>query len=109
MRNFHDADQFGDGRPATVGQLLAMVKPGGYVGIVEVATPHEGWHEETHRLNEQAVIDDFVGGGFELVERSDMLANPDDDHTTSGFETGRHKADRYVLKFQKPADAGSDS
>ena len=103
VRNFHDADEYGDGRPATVGQLFAMTRPGGVVGIIDVATPHEGWHEETHRLNEQAVIDDFVGGGFELEDSSDMLRNPDDDHSESGFQQGRHTMDRYVLKFRKPA------
>jgi predicted methyltransferase len=102
VRNFHDADDYGDGRPATVAQLFAMTKPGGVVGIIDVATPHEGWHEDTHRLNEQAVIDDFVGGGFELEASSDMLRNPDDDHTTAGFPE-RHTMDRYVLKFRKPA------
>lgn len=103
VRNFHDADDYGDGRPATVGQLFSIVKPGGIVGIVDVATHHEGWHEDTHRLNEQAVIDDFVGGGFELVESSDMLRNPDDDHSVSGFQEGRHTMDRYLLKFRKPS------
>ncbi len=103
VRNFHDADEYGDGRPATVAQLFAITKPGGIVGIIDVATPHEGWHEETHRLNEQAVIDDFVGGGFELAESSDMLRNEADDHSTSGFQEGRHTMDRYVLKFRKPA------
>lgn len=103
VRNFHDADEYGDGRTETVAQLFAMTKPGGIVGIIDVATPHEGWHEDTHRLNEQAVIDDFTAGGFELVDSSDMLRNPADDHSTSGFETGRHMADRYLLKFRKPA------
>ncbi len=102
VRNYHDAEQFGGGRQATVGQLLAVMKPGGIVGIVEVATPHEGWHEETHRLNEQTVIDEFTAGGFELAGSSDILRNPDDDHTTSGFDDGRYKTDRYVLKFRKP-------
>jgi predicted methyltransferase len=103
VRNFHDADAYGDGRPATVAQLFAITKPGGIVGIIDVATPHEGWHEDTHRLNEQAVIDDFVGGGFELVDSSDMLRNPDDDHSATGFQEGRHTVDRYVLQFRKPA------
>jgi len=102
VRNFHDADEYGDGRPATVAQLFAIVKPGGVVGIIDVAAPNEGWDEDTHRLGEQAVIADFVGGGFELEDSSDMLRNPDDDHTTAGFPN-RHTMDRYVLKFRKPA------
>ena len=70
--------------------------------IVEVATPNEGWDQPVHRLNKQVVIDDFTAGGFELVEESDMLANPDDDYSVDGFEQGRWTTDRYVLKFRKP-------
>jgi predicted methyltransferase len=103
VRNFHDADEYGDGRTDTVAQLFAMTKPGGIVGIIDVASATEGWDEATHRLGEQAVIADFTAGGFVLVESSDLLRNPDDDLSTTGFETGRHAADRYLLKFQKPA------
>lgn len=103
VRNYHDAEQYGDGRQATVQQLFDAVKPGGVVGIVEVATDRPGWDEETHRLNEQVVIDEFTAGGFVLEASTDMLANPDDDHSTSGFDVGRHTMDRYVLKFRKPA------
>ncbi len=106
VRNYHDAGQLGDGRPETVRQLYQMVKPGGVVGIVEVATPRPGWDEETHRLNEQTVIEEFTAGGFELVGRSDILANPEDDHTTTGFPD-RYKMDRYLLKFRKPAADGA--
>jgi len=102
VRNYHDAVSQGQG-PQVVAQLFAAVKPGGVVGIVDVATDRQGWDEETHRLNEQAVINDFTAGGFELEGRSDMLANPNDDHSTTGFEQGRQTMDRYVLKFRKPA------
>ncbi len=102
VRNYHDAADLGGGREAAVAQMLRMLKPGGIVGIVDVATDREGWDTDTHRLNESVVVEEFTAGGFELVGRSDLLANPDDDHSTNGFETGRHKADRYVLKFQKP-------
>lgn len=101
VRNYHDAEGLGAGRQETVTELARVMKRGGIVGIVEVATPNPGFHEETHRLNEATVVEEFTAGGFELVERSDMLANPDDDHTTTGFEEGRHTRDRYVLKFRK--------
>lgn len=103
VRNYHDAQNFGDGRQATANQLFQIVKPGGVVGVVEVATDRPGWDEETHRLNEQVVIDEFTAAGFTLEATSDLLANPDDDHSTSGFDVGRHTMDRYVLKFRKPA------
>ena len=83
-------------------EIYRFIRPGGIVGVVEVATPHEGFHQETHRLNEEVVVEHFTAAGFELDGRSDMLANPDDDHTTQGFPD-RHLADQYVLKFRKPA------
>jgi predicted methyltransferase len=105
VRNYHDVEWVFDGlkRKEVVSSIFKAIKPGGVVGIVEVATDEEGWHDKTHRLNEQVVIDDFTAGGFKLLDRSDMLANPEDDHSISGFKEGRHTMDRYLLKFEKPA------
>jgi predicted methyltransferase len=104
VRNYHDVEHVFPAltRAEQTAEFFRIVKPGGIVGIVEVATPHEGWHGDTHRLNEQMVIDDFTAAGFELVEETDLLANPADDHTADGFAEGRHTMDRYVLKFRKP-------
>lgn len=106
VRNYHDVGWvFEDtSRPETVQALWNMLRPGGIVGIVEVATDREGWDAETHRLNETVVIEDFTSGNFELAARSDMLANPDDDHSTTGFQEGRHTMDRYLLEFVKPVE-----
>jgi len=104
VRNYHDVENVFDGwkRKDVVAAMYAAMKPGGVIGIVEVATPKEGWDQETHRLNEKVVIDDFTSGGFKLAGKSDMLANPADDHTKNGFDEGRYNMDRYLLKFQKP-------
>lgn len=104
VRNYHDIEFTFEQvkRADVVAGIYRMLKPGGVVGIVDVATPHEGWHQETHRLNKQVVIDDFTAGGFEFVGESDLLANPDDDYTVNGFPN-RHLTDRYTLKFRKPA------
>ncbi len=105
IRNYHDVEWLYQGltRAGQTADFFRIVKPGGFVGIVEVATPSEGWDNDAHRLNKQVVIDDFIAAGFELVDESDMLANPDDDHSLAAFDTGRHLADRYVLKFRKPS------
>lgn len=104
VRNYHDVEHvFADlTRAEQTAQFFRIVKPGGVVGIVEVETDAEGWDEDTHRLGKQMVIDDFTAVGFELVEESDLLANPEDQHTESGFSEGRHTTDRYLLKFRKP-------
>ena len=105
IRNYHDVEWVYPGltRAGQTADFFRIVKPGGFVGIVEVATPNEGWDDDAHRLNKRLVIDDFTAAGFELVDESDMLANPDDDTSAPGFETGRHLVDRYVLKFRKPS------
>lgn len=105
VRNYHDVEWVFDSlkREEVVKAIYRALKPGGVIGIVEAATPREGWDKETHRLNEKVVIEDFQNGGFELAGRSDILANPDDDHTASGFKEGRYNQDRYLLKFVKPA------
>ena len=98
IRNYHDADP---PRDQLIAELSAALKPGGVIGIVDVATDRPGWDEETHRLNEQVVIDEFTAHGFALEGSSDMLRNPNDDHSIMGFDEGRHTMDRYLLKFRK--------
>jgi predicted methyltransferase len=104
VRNYHDVEWVFDGlkRKEVVATIYRAMKPGGVVGIIDVATDKEGWDDDTHRLNEKVVIDDFTAGGFKLVDRSDMLANPKDDHSIAGFKEGRHTMDRYLLKLEKP-------
>lgn len=108
VRNYHDVEWVFEGlkRKEFVADLYKALKPGGVVGIVEVATDKPGWDKEAHRLNEKVVVEDFTSGGFELAGSSDMLTVPDDDQSKSGFEEGRYNMDRYLLKFRKPADKG---
>ncbi len=101
IRNYHDNKP---PRDKFLSNLLKIVKPGGIVGIVEVATNKLGWDEETHRLNEQVVIDEFQSNGFKLLDKSNILKNYKDDYSISGFDEGRYKMDRYLLKFIKPYD-----
>ena len=98
IRNYHDAKP---PRDQLLNELYDALKPGGIIGIVDVATDHPGWDEDTHRLNEQVVIDEFTANGFTFEGSSDMLRNPDDDHSIRGFDEGRHTMDRYLLKFRK--------
>lgn len=105
VRNYHDVEWVFPGltRKECVAGMLNALKPGGVIVIDEVATDKPGWDKDAHRLNEKVVIDDFTAGGFELAEKSDLLANPKDDHTTPGFKEGRQNMDQYLLKFRKPA------
>lgn len=107
VRNVHDwyipsiEEQFGFEREEIVAAILRTLKPGGVLGVVDARTPEEGINPDTHRINEQFVIDELQAAGFELVERSELLAVPDDDYSEMGFPT-RWKEDRMLLKFRKP-------
>ena len=98
VRNYHDHDT---PRNQLLADLRVALKPDGIVGIVEVATDRPGWDEETHRLNEKVVIEEFTSNGFTLEASSDILRNPDDDYSIRGFDEGRYNMDRYLLKFRK--------
>lgn len=89
--------------------LRSSLAPDGRVVVVELRLGRERGHDmETHRMGEETVIEDFRAGGFELVDSSDILRNPEDDHT--GFwEDRRHLADRMLLVFAPSAAPPSGS
>jgi predicted methyltransferase len=98
-RNYHDF------KPDQVSQRLAEIKdnlkPGGLFVVID-AEAAEGRDTESHRIASSVIIDEVTGAGFELVEQSDMLANPDDDHVGPDWDQ-RDTLDRCLLKFRKPA------
>ena len=103
VRNIHDLELRGTAGDAYASYLAAL-KPGGIFGVVDARTPKEGADSETHRVNQQTVIDHVTAVGFELVEASEMLANPDDDLGNSESGLSRYQIDRMVLKFRKPME-----
>ena len=89
-----------------VAALYAAMKPGGVVGIID----HVGLTGDTraivnkvHRIDPEVVKADFIKAGFVLESASDILRNPQDDHTKLVFDPAvRGKTDRFVFKFRKP-------
>lgn len=111
--NYHDlywsSEQYGWDQidvPAFLAELYKSIKPGGTLGIVDhQAVP--GSPAETgnslHRIDAAVVIAELEGIGFVLDASSDILANPDDDHTQNVFDPSiRGNTDRFVLRFLKP-------
>lgn len=101
VRNLHDLISRGDDAEA-LAQWMTALKPGGFLGVVDARTTMEGFDSETHRINEQAIIDVVTAAGFELVESSDLLANPTDDISEHAETGNRYEIDRMTLKFRKP-------
>jgi len=86
------------------GMTVVDLMPGGIFGVVDARTPKEGFDDETHRINQQMVVDHVTAAGFELLESSEMLANPDDDFGEYEGTGKRFEVDRMVLKFRKPTN-----
>lgn len=87
-------------------RVFAALRPGGsYLIIDHKAQPGSGWRDATtlHRIDAQTIVDEVTAAGFELVLSSDLLANPDDDHTLNMRDASlRGRTDRAVLLFRKP-------
>ena len=94
-----------DGRKF-VAELYEGTKPGGMLVVVDhYAAP--GSPPDTgntlHRIDPAIVIEEIEAAGFTLEARSDVLRNPEDDHSLPmGDPQVRGKTDRFVLKFRKP-------
>jgi len=88
-------------------KVLAALKPGGTYFIVDHnARPGSGTADTKtlHRIDPAVIRKEIQAAGFELVEDSKLLANPEDDHSWMVFSPGkRGTTDQAVLKFRKPA------
>ncbi len=98
-RNYHDFPP--DQIPSILADISRALKPGGIFAVID-ARAAEGRDEDAHRIADDVIIAEVTTAGFELVESSELLANPDDDHVGGKFDQ-RDSLDRSLLKFQKPA------
>lgn len=82
------------------------LKPGGiYVVVDHAARPGSGGGDAKalHRIEAATVIAQVTAAGFVLEARSDVLANPQDDHEKIIFAPEiRGHTDKFALKFRKP-------
>ncbi len=91
--------------PSVLQNWHMALKPGGTVVVVDHYGPEGDTREvveRIHRIEPATVIGAMQRAGFELVDRSEALANPEDDLGTSVFdESVRGKTSRFMLKFRK--------
>ena len=83
------------------------MKPGAVIGIIDHVAAAGGDTrqivEKLHRIDPAIVRADFEKAGFVLEESSDLLRNPDDDHSLLVFDPKiRGKTDRFMFRFRKP-------
>jgi predicted methyltransferase len=87
-------------------RIFAALRPGGRFLVVDhKADDYAGWSDvgELHRIDEATIIQEVTDAGFELIADSNILANPDDDHSVNMRDPAvRGRTDRAVLVFRKP-------
>ncbi len=87
-------------------QVFAALKPNGTLAVVDhVAKTGTGSTavQTLHRVDKEFAKTDIEAAGFVFEAASDVLRNPDDDHTLSVFDPEiRRKTDRFVYRFKKP-------
>ena len=103
---YHDLQPNNIDTAALNAKLYEALKPGGVYFIVDhKAEDGSGWRDAAtiHRMGVEVIREEVTAAGFELVEESDLLANPDDDRTQMVFTPGvRGTTDQAVFVFRKP-------
>ena len=101
----HDAYNF-RGEEAALGFLSglnAALRSGGTLGFIDHAGEPGQDNRALHRI-EQSVAERLITeAGFVIETRSDLLANPADDHAVNVFDPSiRRQTDRFVIRARKP-------
>ncbi|MEM9706915.1 MAG: methyltransferase [Pseudomonadota bacterium] len=130
IRAFHHLNRFeeeGGFRTAALAETFNVLKPGGTLAIVQHRAPEgndDKWAEgDNGYVKQSTVIAAVEAAGFELVEASEINANPNDQPTTddvvwrlppslAGSKDDEERraamqaigeSDRMTLKFRKPS------
>ena len=87
--------------------LFQAMKPGGTVAVIDhVANPGGDTRavvNALHRIDPATVRADFERAGFVFDGESDLLRNPQDDHSKLVFDPSiRAHTDRFVYRFRRP-------
>jgi predicted methyltransferase len=108
-QNYHDLHDSFLG-PANVAALnkafFRALKPGGvYLVIDHVAETGSGLRDTQtlHRIDPIRLRNEIEAAGFAFESQSDVLRNPDDDHSRSVFDPlVRGRTDQVVFRFRRP-------
>ena len=87
-------------------KLFKAMKPGAIYLVIDHAATHGTGTNDTgkfHRIDPAVIRAQVQAFGFELIEDSRLLENPQDKHDWPVFEDGkRDQTDQIVFKFRKP-------
>lgn len=104
--NLHDRHNFSgdDDLVQFLGGVFELLKPGGVLGVIDHYGDADKNNTALHRLNVSTALPLIGSVGF-AMESSDLLRNPEDDHSTMVFDPAiRGKTDRVLYKLTKPAN-----
>ena len=103
--NMHDIYNSG-GETETLVFLRSIkqaLKPGGILAISDHVGEAGNDNAELHRLEPRIIMDMLEKAGFSIEATSDLLANPNDDHSQSIYAEGlRYYTDRILVRARKP-------
>lgn len=103
---YHDTLWTGEDRPRMNTAFFDALKPGGTLLILDHdAQPMAGAEigQSLHRMDCDLIAPELLAAGFQLVESSDLLRNPEDPLDVSVFDAAwRGRTDRCLMKFRKP-------
>lgn len=103
--NVHDAYIYGGEQGALdffKGAYKAL-KPGGVLGVIDHVGIAGQDNNTLHRIQKSIVRKLITDNGFVIEAESDILHNPDDDHTLSIRDPSLHRnTDRMLFKARKP-------
>jgi len=87
--------------------VCQAIKPGGAVAVIDhIGAAGSGADKELHRIDPALIEQALLDGGFIVEAKSDLLSNPDDDHTLGVFDPAiRGNTDRLLFLARKPASS----
>lgn len=127
LHHFNRLEDEGEFMTKALADMMALLKPGGHVGVVQHRAPEDAPDEwatgDAGYIKQSATIAAFEAAGFEFVSSSEVNANPNDQPTADDFvwrlppslATSREddalraemeaigESDRMTLLFRKPA------
>jgi predicted methyltransferase len=84
--------------------IFRVLKPGGVFGVIDhVGLPNTDY-KPLYRIDPEVAEQFVTAAGFEIEARSDLLANPADDHTRIVLDPMvKGNTDRFLLRARKPS------
>jgi len=84
-------------------QVLALLKPGGIVGIIDHAGNPDSDNLRMHRMLKTDAVRVAEQAGFIVEADSELLHNPADNHRRSIFDPMlQRNSDQFLLRLRKP-------